>query len=153
VDNCLAADTLSPLHLCESFPPMRNRRLLVVSIFIAALLLPAAGARAQSGGYEVTARLDPFFIHPTTGKNVTEGEPFSQVNGWERGADGRVYGVRYSRGGLHGHIFELIQISPTTGAVQILAVGRSYGADYYDLVRGLNGRLYFYITDGFGWNM
>lgn len=129
---------------------MRSLELGVICSFVAVLLGIAVPARAQ--GYSVAAALNPFFIHPETGEDVTSGVPL-KIQDWERGADGRFYGVliggeyRGDYGFDDPVVFQVIQVTPTTGAVRVLVVGFSNGGFVSPILRGLNGRLYFTVLE------
>ena len=98
----------------------------VIALLVASAFLSVDSAAAQTGEYKITASLSPFFIDPVTGEDITNGKPFDQVNGLERGADGRFYVMRRSDGSRNSYYdgtFQIVQITPTTGAARVLAVG------------------------------
>jgi hypothetical protein len=109
-------------------------------------VLSAGWSEAQTS-YEVTAHLDPFFVHPVTGVDLTEGRTW-KYNAWERGADGRFYLYRTTTYGSWGELFQIVQVSPTTGAARVLVVGEAQNGTVSDLYRGQGGRLYFTALDG-----
>ena len=122
---------------------MRPRNQAVLACTLVLLALHATLAQAQSGGYEVTASLSPFFVHPITGVDLTQGHPFDQVLGLERGADGKFYALRFNN-----DVFELDRVDPATGQVNVLVVAESFDGTLSGFYRGINGRLYFTIADG-----
>jgi hypothetical protein len=117
--------------------------LLAVAVFLW-MPQPATG---QSGGYTVTATLDP--VPPLVGWRDYEPKPLlHEMNGVYRGHDGYFYAMRRDVRGPHDSQYVAItQIAPTTGIARVLYVLEDWGRDISDFFPGKDGRLYFTVRD------
>ena len=125
-------------------------RCVAVTFLAWAIATPQLAA-AQSG-YSVTATLDPFFIHPTTGEDITQGAPLTPISGLLRGADGWLYMVSVNDYFDHPaqpyyDTISVIRINPATGAAKVLYVLEGDNADVQYVLLGRNGRVYFLVRD------
>jgi hypothetical protein len=106
-------------------------------------------AASQSSEYVVTATLNPYFIHPDTGEDITRGKRLQPYDGLVRGADGWLYGIRANADVKErDDIFAIIRVNPATGAATVLSVSTAqyqYLWSYFRL--GREGRLYFTARD------
>jgi hypothetical protein len=75
----------------DNYNPKIKLSMRATIVFIGMLLTPTV-LLAQTKAYTLTAKLQPFFIHPETGRDVTEGMPLQAIHGLKRGADGALYG-------------------------------------------------------------
>jgi hypothetical protein len=109
-------------------------------------------ARGQSGGYTLTANLNPFFIHPQTGQDLTQGRPLQPITGLFRGADGWLYGLSAADSEYFGgELWAVLRVSPTTGnatVVVLFHVENSSAA--FAITPGDDGRLYFPVREQAG---
>jgi subtilase family serine protease len=134
------------VSICRATPSGRATQFTTIGLLLlSAIFVPPPPAIAQTGGYSVTATLDPFFIHPVTGEDFTNGALLRPFDGLVRGADGWLYGLSKAREGQIA--LEIIQVNPATGAARVLYA--LTGSNLYpsQLRPGLGGRLYFTVRD------
>ena len=107
---------------------------------IACLALPCS-VSGQTGGYTVTATLDP--TPPLDRWPDWEPKPFMQtLSGVDRGHDGYFYAMHRDVNGTYGSEFVAItQVAPTTGVARVLHVIEDWGVNISDLFPGQDGRL------------